>query len=70
MGFKHAKALYKIPEAAGLLSCSQRQVFILIDTGKLESVKSGRSRFVSAAAVDKYIERLNAEAGHDNERAA
>ena len=54
--------LYKIPHAARLLDMSERKVWELVHTGKIESVQIGRSRRITRAALSSYIESLRSAA--------
>jgi len=55
---KSRKALYRIPEAAELLSLSRSLVYQLISSGRLGSVKEGRTRLVPASAIEAYVALL------------
>ena len=44
------------------LSCGRSLVFELMASGELRSVKVGRRRLVSEAALTAYIEKIDAEA--------
>jgi excisionase family DNA binding protein len=52
------KLLYRPEEVAERLSISRWAVYRAIGDGSLESVKIGKSRRISSAAVASYIERL------------
>jgi excisionase family DNA binding protein len=52
------KRLYTIKEAAASLSLSRAQLYRLIDTCELESVKIGRSRRISRTQLEAYVQRL------------
>lgn len=58
--------LYRIDEAAELLSLSRSVVYEQIRAGRLRSVKQGRARRIPAAAIRDYIALLEQEAteGH------
>jgi excisionase family DNA binding protein len=58
--------LYKVEDAAALLSVSKTRIYELIRSGQLESVTVGRSRRVPSLAVDRYVERLMRGSGHDD----
>ena len=49
---------------AAELSCGRTQVFELIRTGKLRSVKIGRLRRVPASEIDRYVAWLVQSADH------
>ena len=55
------RALYKVEDAAALLSVSKSRVYELIRSGQLQAVTVGRSRRVPGVAVDAYVERLMRE---------
>ncbi|PPK65771.1 helix-turn-helix domain-containing protein [Actinokineospora auranticolor] len=50
--------LYKVEEAAQLLSISRSATYELIRAGELNTVTIGRSRRVPATAISDYIGRL------------
>ncbi|WP_285496130.1 helix-turn-helix domain-containing protein [Actinomadura sp. NBRC 104425] len=56
------KALYRVSEAMELLSLSRSVVYELIRSGRLRTVKEGRSRLVPASAIAEYVELLEREA--------
>ncbi|MFC9243241.1 helix-turn-helix domain-containing protein [Streptomyces sp. NPDC057136] len=56
-------ALYRIPEAVRALGLSRSVVYDLIRTGRLRTVKEGRTRLVPAAAISEYVALLEREAG-------
>jgi excisionase family DNA binding protein len=57
-----APLLLSVPEAARVLSCGRTNVYHMISTGQLESVKLGGLRRIPAAAVEAYVARLRAVA--------
>lgn len=57
-----APLLLSVPEVARMLSCGRTNVYHLMSTGALESVKLGGLRRVPAAAVEAYVARLRAAA--------
>ncbi len=59
-------ALYRIDDAAALLSVSKSRVYELIRSGQLGSVTVGKSRRVPAVAVDAYVARLMRGGDHDD----
>jgi excisionase family DNA binding protein len=59
------KYLYKIPEAMVLLSMSRSAIYEQIRTGRLRSVRQGRARLISAAAMRDYVALLEREAGQE-----
>jgi excisionase family DNA binding protein len=54
--------LYQVPDAMRLLNLSRTVIYELIRSGRLRSVKQGRSRRISAAAIRDYITLLEEEA--------
>ncbi|MBY0286199.1 MAG: helix-turn-helix domain-containing protein [Mycobacteriaceae bacterium] len=50
--------LYPLREIQHLLSISRSTVYQLLGDGRLSSVNIGRRRFVTAAALSDYIDRL------------
>jgi excisionase family DNA binding protein len=56
-----AKALYHVTDAMTLLSLSRSVIYEEIRSGRLRSVKRGRSRLISAAAITDYVELLETE---------
>jgi len=55
------KALYRIPEAMRTLSLSRSVIYELIRSGRLHTVKEGRTRLVPATAIEDYVKLLNRE---------
>ena len=55
------KVLYRVPEAMGLLSLSRSVIYELIRSGRLRTVKEGRTRLIPQAAMVEYIALLEAE---------
>lgn len=55
--------LWKVEEAArDVLRLSGSEVYELIRTGEIESVKIGRSRRIPQAALEAFVEQLRASA--------
>lgn len=54
--------LLTVDETARHLRIAKRRVWTLIEDGSLPSVKIGRSRRISQAAVAEYIRKLEADA--------
>jgi excisionase family DNA binding protein len=57
------KMLYRATEAMAVLSMSRSAIYDEIRSGRLRSVKRGRSRLISASAIADYIALLEQEAG-------
>lgn len=53
--------LYTAEEAAKELRIGRTQMFALMGSGRIASVKIGRSRRVPRAALDAYVEGLRNE---------
>ncbi|HKB47426.1 MAG TPA: helix-turn-helix domain-containing protein [Ktedonobacterales bacterium] len=56
-----AAQLYTVPEAARVLRLSTSKTWALACSGVLGSCKIGRSRRISAAAIARFIERMQQE---------
>jgi excisionase family DNA binding protein len=56
--------LFKVEDAMTLLSLGRNTIFELIRSGRLRSVKEGRSRLIPGSAIAEYIELLEREADH------
>jgi excisionase family DNA binding protein len=54
--------LYKVPDAMRMLNLSRTVIFELLRTGRLRSVKQGRTRLIPASAIQDYIALLEREA--------
>ena len=59
------KLLYTPEEAAELLNVGRTAVFDLIKSGQLASVKIGRRRRISAAALDDFVAAISITGGLD-----
>jgi excisionase family DNA binding protein len=57
------KPLYRVPEVMALLSLSRAVIYEQLRSGRLRSVKQGRSRRVPATAILDYVALLEREAG-------
>jgi excisionase family DNA binding protein len=55
------KALYRIPEAMRQLSLSRSVIYELMRTGRLRTVKQGRTRLVPESAITEYVSLLERE---------
>ncbi len=55
------KLAYAIPEAAELIGVGYVKCYELISSGELETFRVGRRRLCSVAAIQRYIERQEAE---------
>ena len=54
--------LLRVDDACRLLSLSRTVIYELIRSGRLRSVKQGRTRLVPASAIAEYIALLESEA--------
>lgn len=54
--------LYRVADAMRLLKLSRTVIYELIRSGRLRSVKEGRARRITAAAIRDYIALLEKEA--------
>jgi len=54
--------LYRVTEAMTVLSMSRSAIYEEIRSGRLRSVKRGRSRLISASAIADYVALLEREA--------
>ncbi|HUZ53048.1 MAG TPA: helix-turn-helix domain-containing protein [Streptosporangiaceae bacterium] len=57
-----SRHLYKVTEAMTLLSMSRSVIYEQIRSGRLRSVKQGRSRLIPASAIADYVALLETEA--------
>lgn len=56
--YAHPKMAYTIEEAAELLSLSRAQLFRLIDLRELPTIKIGRSRRITYAQLEEFVQKL------------
>ena len=64
-GLGGLRVLYRIDEAAELLSISRSRVYELVRSGQIRTVKVGKSHRVPARSLDEYVARLlRGSAGH------
>lgn len=54
--------LLTVPEVMAILRLGRCTVYDLIRSGRLESIKVGRSRRIPAAAIDAFVCQLREEA--------
>ncbi|GAA2573859.1 helix-turn-helix domain-containing protein [Pseudonocardia saturnea] len=54
--------LHRIPDAMRLLSLSRSVIYEQIRSGRLRSVRQGRTRLIPADAIAEYVELLVREA--------
>jgi excisionase family DNA binding protein len=59
------RVLYRVEDAAELLSVSRTRIYELIRSDQLRTVQVGKSRRVPARSLDDYVARLlRGRAGH------
>jgi len=59
------RVLYRVEDAAELLSVSRTRIYELIRSDQLRTVQVGKSRRVPARSLDDYVTRLlRGRAGH------
>jgi excisionase family DNA binding protein len=57
-----SKQLYRVPEAMEILSHTRSVIYEQIRSGRLRTVKLGRTRLVPAGAIAEYVALLEREA--------
>jgi excisionase family DNA binding protein len=53
--------LYRVADAVHVLSLSRSVIYELIRSGRLRTVKEGRSRLIPASAITEYVALLESE---------
>lgn len=64
------RRLYRIPEAMAQLSMSRTVIYEQIRSGRLRSVRQGRSRLIPAEALVDYVSLLLDESRAEGDGAA
>ena len=64
------KQLYRVSEAMELLSLGRSVIYEQIRSGRLRTVKEGRTRLVPEWAIRQYVALLASGAGDNEMRAA
>ena len=59
---REPSALLTMAEAADMLRCCVRMVYLLRDAGKIRLVKQGRSTRITRAEIERYVASLESEA--------
>jgi excisionase family DNA binding protein len=54
--------LYRVPQVMKILNLSRSRIYELIRSGRLRTVKEGRTRLVPATAIAEYVQLLEQEA--------
>jgi excisionase family DNA binding protein len=57
------RELYRIPEAAKLLSMSRSVIYEQMRAGRLKFVKQGAATLIPVAAIKAYVQLLMRESG-------
>ena len=57
-GAPHVKILYTVQETAAMLSVSRAKLYRLILGGKIETIRIGRLRRISAHQIDSFVRAL------------
>lgn len=65
----HMRLLYRVEEAAAMLSISRHRIYELIRSGELATVTIGKSRRVPLASVTAYVEQLMVVGAGDDDAA-
>lgn len=65
-----SRRLYRVPEAMAQLSMSRTVIYEQIRSGRLRSVRQGRSRLIPAQAIADYVALLIDESQADDDGAA
>ena len=60
--FVHQKPRYSVTDLMALLSIGRSNLYMALNTGKLESYKIGKRRFAAPEAVDAYVDLVREEA--------
>jgi len=59
------KEMYRVTEAMEILSLKRSVIYEQLRSGRLRSVRVGRTRLITAAAIDDYVALLETEAAAD-----
>ncbi len=59
--FVHQKPRYSVTDLMALLSIGRSNLYVALNTGKLESYKIGKRRFAAPEAVDAYVDLVRKE---------
>jgi excisionase family DNA binding protein len=65
----YSARLHDIESVMGRLKLGRSQVFEVLRSGELRSIKVGRRRLVSESALSDYIDRLDRQAAGRNDPA-
>jgi len=57
------RQLYRVADVMRVLSMSRTVIFELLRSGRLRSVKQGRTRLIPASALREYVALLERESG-------
>ncbi|MEQ7008714.1 helix-turn-helix domain-containing protein [Actinopolymorpha sp. B17G11] len=67
-GTHEVPELFRVPEAMKILRMSRTVMYEQIRAGRLRSVKQGRSRLITAAAIRDYVALLERESEGEQSR--
>jgi excisionase family DNA binding protein len=59
------REMYRVTEAMEILSLKRSVIYEQLRSGRLRSVHVGRTRLITATAIDDYIALLETEAAAD-----
>jgi len=57
------KRLFTVPQTQAMLGIGRTTLWNMIASGEIESVRIGRSRRITAEAIDQFVEGLRAKGG-------
>jgi len=57
------KRLFTVPQTQVMLGIGRTTLWNMIASGEIESVRIGRSRRITAEAIDQFVEGLRAKGG-------
>ena len=57
------KRLFTVPQTQVMLGVGRTTLWNMIASGEIESVRIGRSRRITAEAIDQFVEGLRAKGG-------
>ncbi|WP_142047165.1 helix-turn-helix domain-containing protein [Pseudonocardia kunmingensis] len=70
VGAGEKKELYRVSDAMEILSLGRSVIYELLRSGRLRSVREGRTRLIPASAIRDYVTLLEREADADGLGAA
>ena len=57
------KRLFTVPQTQAMLGIGRTTLWNMIASGEIESVRIGRSRRITAEAIDQFVDGLRAKSG-------